>query len=126
MQQKDKNISTSTTWLISRVEYSARISDPNQARLGQPVSLARTIINNFLYVKVARYSFKTLSCSLLDMFFFVLLNLNKFVLNYSCILTFGLSNYNSFGDQCFVAMATVSYEIHSKMMYCCVGKKEAR
>ena len=56
---------------------------------------------------------------LLDIFnlFTVGLDLNRLVLNSLCILTFGLSNFNSFGDQSFVAMATIAYEFHSQMMY---------
>ena len=42
------------------------------------------------------------------------LDLNRLVLNSLCILTFGLSNFNSFGDQSFVAMATIAYEFHSQ------------
>ena len=34
-----------------------------------------------------------------------------------CILTFGLSNDHSFENQCPVAMATLAYELSSKMMY---------
>ena len=42
---------------------------------------------------------------------FALLNLDKSVLNCSCILTYFLSNYGSFDDQCSIAMATLAYEI---------------
>ena len=54
-----------------------------------------------------------------------MLTLNKLVLNCLCILAFGLSNSGSFGDQCYVAMATLACEIHAKNdILCCVGKKE--
>ena len=46
-----------------------------------------------------------------------MLNLNKSVLNFSCILTYFLSNYGSSDDQCSVAMATLAYEICLKTVY---------
>ena len=61
--------------------------------------------------------FKKLSCSLFNTLNFALLNLNKSVLNFSCILTYFHSNYGSFYDQCSVAMATLAYEICLKTVY---------
>ena len=46
-----------------------------------------------------------------------MLNLNKSVLNCSCILAYFFSNYGSFDDQCPVAMATLAYEICLKTVY---------
>ena len=46
-----------------------------------------------------------------------LVNLNKLVLNCSCILTYFLSNYGSFDGQCSVAMATLAYEVCLKTVY---------
>ena len=61
--------------------------------------------------------FKKLSYSLLNTFNFCTVNLNKSVLNFSCILTYFLSNYGSFDDQCSVAMATLANEICLKKVY---------
>ena len=58
------------------------------------------IRENFVF-KVVRYSFNL-----------ALFNLDKLIVYCSCISTFGLQNYDSFGDQFSVAMATLSYEIH--------------
>ena len=57
-----------------------------------------------------RYSF-------LKIDFPTLLNLDKFVLIFARILSFGLPNYNSFCHQCPVATAALGYEIYLKIMY---------
>ena len=68
---------------------------------------------------MARYSFQKIKLYVvyLTLLIFALLNLNKSILNFSCILTYFLSNYGSFDDQCSVAMATLAYEICLKTVY---------
>ena len=71
----------------------------------------------FFSVKVSRHIFKQISRSLLDILTFRTVNFkNKLVLNCSFTLTFSLSNYDSFGDQCSVVMATLAYKSHSSIM----------
>ena len=65
---------------------------------------------------MVRYSFQKIKLYLL-LLIFALLNLNKSVLNFSCILTYFLSNYGSFDGQCSVAMATLAYQIYSETIY---------
>ena len=58
-----------------------------------------------------------LSCSLLDILIFRTVNFKKACVELFMYFSIWSFKLGSFGDQCYVAMATLACEIHSKMIY---------
>ena len=58
-----------------------------------------------------------LSCSLLDILIFRTVNFKQACVELFMYFTIWCFKLGSFGDQCYVAMATLACEIYSKMIY---------